>query len=99
VAAGDTDTALDLLANAVKTLAQSKNPPAGSARSRAELAHVYEIYGEAYAARRGFVTARHWYERSKQVLTDLRDTRELDANGAEILVTVQEELAKLAKVR
>jgi hypothetical protein len=32
-------------------------------------------------------------------LTDLRDTRELDANGAEILVTVQEELAKLAKVR
>jgi tetratricopeptide (TPR) repeat protein len=99
VAAGDIQTALDLLSRAVKTLAQSKNPDPGSVRSRTELANVYAIYGEAYAASGGAATARHWYERSKQIFTGLRGSGELDANGADMLRGVEEELAKPGKTR
>jgi non-specific serine/threonine protein kinase/serine/threonine-protein kinase len=99
VAAGDIQTALDLLPKAVKTLAQSKNPAPGSTRSRAELANVYATYGESYAAGGDPATARNWYERSNQILTDLRGTGELDANGADLLRSVEGELAKPGKVR
>jgi non-specific serine/threonine protein kinase/serine/threonine-protein kinase len=99
VAAGDIQAALDLLARAVKTLARSKNPDPGSVRSRTELANVYATYGEAYAVSGGAATARHWYERSKQIYTDLRGSGELDANGADMLRAVEEELAKPGKTR
>jgi tetratricopeptide (TPR) repeat protein len=100
VAAGDIQTALDLLPKAVKVLAESKNPDPGSVRSRTELANVYAIYGEAYTATGGGAAmARHWYERSKQIFTDLRGSGELDANGADILRGVEQELAKPGKAR
>ena len=94
VAAGNTPTALDLLARAVKALAQSNNPAPGSARNRAELAYVYATYGESYGAVGGRAAARPSYERSKQLLLALRASGELDANGADRLREVEEELAR-----
>jgi tetratricopeptide (TPR) repeat protein len=99
VAAGDIPTALELLARAVKTLAHSKSPDPGSVRSRTELANVYATYGETYAAGGGAARARPWYERSKQIFTDLRSAGELDANGADRLRGVEEELAKPGKTQ
>ena len=38
-------------------------------------------------------TSRRWYERSKHILTDLRASGNLDANGADLLEGVEKELA------
>ena len=99
VAAGDFHYSLDLLSKAEKVLARSRNPAPSSAQSRAALANVYSTYGESYTASGDPATARNWRERSKQLLIDLRASRELDANGAELLRSVGEELAKPRKVR
>ena len=99
VAAGDSQTASDLLAKAVKTVAQSRNPAPGSVRSRSELAHIYSIYGESYTATSGQAAGRAWYLRARQVLTDLRGSGELDANGTDLLRAVEEQLAGSGKTR
>ena len=92
-AAGGTQGALDLLSKAVTMLAQVKNPAPGSTRNRVELANIYMVYGESYASRGDRATSRRWYERSKHILTDLRDSGDLDANGADLLEGVEKELA------
>ncbi|MBI4910380.1 MAG: serine/threonine protein kinase [Acidobacteria bacterium] len=99
VVAGDRETAWDLLAKAVRALAQSKSPAPGSKASRAELANVYSVYGESHAAGGDRANARLWYERSKKVLTDLHASGELDANGADVLASLEKELAKLGTAR
>ena len=92
--AGDIQNALALLRKGEKTLTQAKNPAPKSAHSRTELANVYSVYGDSYVTSAP-ATARRWYERSKEILTDLRGSGELDANGAERLQSVEKELAKL----
>ncbi len=97
-AAGEIKTALQLLPKAEKALAESKNPAPGSARSQGALASVYATYGETYAVNGASVTARHWYERARQILSGLRASKELDANGKELLESLEKELAKPSKV-
>jgi tetratricopeptide (TPR) repeat protein len=99
IEAGDIENALDLLKKAVKTLAQSKNPDPGSVRSRTELAQVYAVYGKSYAAVGDAGEARDWFGRSKQICTGLRGSGKLNADGADLLQSVEEELAKLGKTQ
>ena len=42
---------------------------------------------------------RHWHERSKQLLTFLRGSGELNPTGAELLRTVENELARPGEAR
>ena len=95
VEAHDTQTALDLLARAVKVLATSNNPAPGSSRNRAELAHVYATYGECYGAVWGVRAARPFYEKSRQLWIAIRAAGELDANGVDSLKAVDRELARV----
>jgi serine/threonine protein kinase len=94
VAGGGTRDASGLLAKAEQTLIHSTNPAPGSVRSRTELAHVYAIYGESYAAAGDAGAARASYSRSKQILTGLRGSGKLDADGADLLQDVEKKLAK-----
>jgi tetratricopeptide (TPR) repeat protein len=91
-AAGDTRTSFSLLPKALAMLAQIKNPAPGSARNRIELANIYSVYAESYLAAGNRAAARSWYERSKKILIDLSHSGQLDANGADLLQSVEKEL-------
>jgi tetratricopeptide (TPR) repeat protein len=91
-AAGDRQASFELLAKAVAMLAHIKNPAPGSVRSQFELANIYAVYGESYAAVGSGAVSRLWYERSKQTLTALSHSGELDANGADLLRSVEKAL-------
>jgi non-specific serine/threonine protein kinase/serine/threonine-protein kinase len=99
ISAGDIQGGRDLLKKAERTLAQAKAPDPGSVQSRSELAHVYGTYGDSYVAARNAAAARDWYGRAKQILTDLRGSGKLDANGVEKLQSLDRELERLGKAR
>ncbi len=98
VAVGDIQSSLDLLKKAVKTLSQSKNPSPGTVQSETQLAHVLAVSGESYAAIGNTAAAQDWYRRSKQILVRLRAAQKLPADSADLLQSVEDDLAKLEKI-
>ena len=98
-AAGDLESAFDLLNKGAKTLTHAKKPDPASPRSRTELAHVYAGYGETCIAAHETAAARDWYGRSRQIVSALKAAGKLDADGADLLESDDLELAKLAKTR